>query len=161
MFKPTHRLIIRNDGFYPDECICLGSQVVKIVHSLQNILPSHSWYGADVAVWGEKKPLINLADSQLLLIGGDQEFIEYSMNIDQFIWGDFICIDHTKVLINGSVEIETEDDPFRPIDLEGILLEIRTFDTTFIAVYSENLSFLKKIADKYPGDIETKRVSIK
>lgn len=72
-------------------------------------------------------------------IGNHQDFIRYCNLVDQFCSGDFLCIDNAFLPQNiESIELLTEDDQFRPIACEGILLEVQALDTSFFAIYSEN-----------------------
>jgi len=52
------------------------------------------------------------------------------------------------------VELETEDKPFRSIDSDGILMEIRAFDTTYFGIYAEDLELITKISKQYGISIE-------
>ena len=54
------------------------------------------------------------------------------------------------------VELETEDEPFRPINANGILIEIRAFDTTYFEIYSDNKELIIKISKIYNVKIERK-----
>jgi len=73
----------------------------------------------------------------------------------QFIWGVFLCIDKKYSSQNViGVELETEDKPFRSIDSDGILMEIRAFDTTYFGIYAEDLELITKISKQYGISIE-------
>lgn len=150
MFNPKYKLLITGKCFPEEKFICLGTQLILIVNTLKDFLPKHIWYGADVDAMGKGAMKSNINDVQLNLIGTNFDFIRYCAGIDQFIWGVFLCIDNSfsSQKIEG-VELETEDQQFRSIPCNGILLEIRTFDTTFFEIYAENEEILKTISKKF------------
>lgn len=156
MFTPKYRILITTQQFPEDQCICLGMQMISIINSIKEYLPSHMWYGADVQAVGKNVSKYSLNNVQPNRIGSDVKFIKYCSGIEQFIWGVFLCIDnHFSYQHLGEVETATEDEPFRSINCEGILMEIRTFDTTFFEMYSENLELITKIAHLYDVTIES------
>jgi len=155
MFKPKYRILITSKCFPEDEVICLGSQLISIVTSIKNDLLPHIWYGADVDAIGKGARKYN--NIQLSLIGSDLQFINYCSEIDQFIWGDFLCIDSNFTSQSfQDIELETEDEPFRPINANGVLIEIRAFDTTYFEIYSDNKELITKISKIYNVKIEKK-----
>lgn len=155
MFNPKYRILIRSKCFPQDKVVCLGTQLISIVNSIKNFLPEHIWYGADVDAVGKGARKYNLKGIQLNLIGADFQFIEYCSQIEQFIWGEFLCIDSNLSAQNiRNVELETEDEPFRPIDCTGVLMEIRAFDTTYFEIYSQDIELIQKISKIYNIDIE-------
>ena len=157
MFKPKYRILITSKCFPQDEVICLGSQLISIVTSIKNDLSPHIWYGADVDAVGKGAKKYNLNKIQLSLIGSDLQFINYCSEIDQFIWGDFLCIDSNFTSQSfQDIELETEDEPFRPINANGVLIEIRAFDTTYFEIYSDNKELITKISKIYNVKIEKK-----
>ena len=150
MFNPKHQILLKSKCFPEDKFICLGIQLISIVNALKNFLPKHLWYGADVDAMGKGAMQTNINDAQLNLIGTDLDFIQYCAGIDQFIWGVFLCIDKSFSSQNiEGVELETEDPPFRSIDCNGILLEIRTFDTSYFEIYSESEEIINVISKKF------------
>lgn len=48
----------------------------------------------------------------------------------------------------------TEDEPFRSLDLNGVLIEIRAFDTSYFEIYSENKILMERLAELYNAKIE-------
>lgn len=52
------------------------------------------------------------------------------------------------------IELETEDQPFRSINCKGILIEIRTFDTSYFEIYAEDKHLMKKISKNYNIEIK-------
>lgn len=155
MFKPKYRIIITSKCFPKEKFICLGIQLISIINSIKNILPNHVWYGADVEAVGKGARKYNIKGIQLNVIGNDLQFIEYCSEIEQFIWGIFLCIDNdfSHQNIRG-IELETEDKPFRFITCDGILIEIRAFDTTYFAIYSEDRVLIEKISIIFNVEIE-------
>ena len=154
MFNPKNRILITNTCFAGDGVICLGGQLITIINSIKNLLPKHAWYGGDVQAVGKNARKYNLNGFNLNIIGSDLKFIEYCSGIVQFIWGVFLCIDEHFLSQNiRSVEVGTEDEPFRPLTLEGVLIEIRAFDTSFFELYSEDTILMKEISKMYSAEI--------
>lgn len=150
MFKPKFNLLLETECFYPDQVVCLGSQMVSIIRFLETSLTPHTWYGADVQAVGKPFENTDLSGYQIKKIGTDSNFIHYCSGIVQFVWGTFLCIDNDFADQNiQNVELGTEDEQFRTINCDGVLLEIRTFDTSFFEVYSENDVIIKKLSDKF------------
>ncbi len=93
---------------------------------------------------------------QLKKLGDDASLIDLCENIDQFLSGVFIAIikaDQSN--LNGlNVCVGTEDEPFRSLELDGVLIEIRTFDTSYFEIYSENQILMKELAELYDANIE-------
>lgn len=159
MFSPRYRLIIKKESFPKDQTICLGSQLITIVEFLKNILPSHIWYGANIEAVGAAASMYDLEDHTLKKIGDDSVLIKYCSGIVQFIWGVFLCLDknhENQSFIN--VKLSAEGEPFRAIELDGVLIEIRAFDTSFFEIYSQDEGLLMKIAKHFSSkDISVRR----
>ena len=156
MFNPKYQILLTGKCFPEDEAICLGTQLISIINSIESYLPPHLWYGADVEAVGRNASKLGLNDIHLRRIGSNEQFIEYCSEIEQFIWGEFLCIDKNFSSQNiQDVELETEDKSFRPINAKGILMEIRTFDTTYFSIYTEKIELITKISEIYHVDIET------
>lgn len=47
------------------------------------------------------------------------------------------------------IEICTEDEAFRILNLNEVYLEIRTFDTSFFEIFSEDEGIIKMLSDKF------------
>ncbi len=150
MFNPKYRVLLTSKCFPTDKVICLGTQLISIINFLKDFLPKHIWYGADVDAVGKGAMKTDMKDIKLNLIGTDFQFIQYCSGIDQFIWGVFLCIDSNISSQNIlDIELETEDEPFRSIACNGIIIELRTFDTSFFEIYSEDEMIIKKLANKF------------
>jgi hypothetical protein len=136
--------------FPEDTAVCLGDQLISIIQSLKDCLPSHIWYGADVDAVGENATNPDLQGFQLKPIGTDLQFTQYCSRINQFIWGVFVCIDSNSSFQDiQSVELKTEDEQFRSIALNGIFVEIRAFDTSYFEIYSEDEKILERISAQF------------
>lgn len=159
MFTPKCRVLITSKCFPEDKVICLGRQLISIVNSIKDFLPEHVWYGADIKAVGNGIMKYNINTVQLNVIGTDSLLIEYCSEIEQFIWGEFVCVDSriSSQNIQG-VKLKTEDEPFRSIRCEGVLLEVRAFDSTYFEIYSEDIELIKKIANKYTSQVENKLI---
>ncbi len=155
MFNPKYRILLTSKCFPLDRVVCLGTQLISIIDSVKDFLPQHMWYGADVEAVGKGARKYNLNNIQLNVIGTDLQFIKYCSEIEQFIWGVFLCIDSNFSSQNiQGIELETEDEPFRSITCEGTLIEIRAFDTTYFGIYSEDLELIKNLSKIYRVEIE-------
>ncbi len=155
MFNPKYRILLTSKYFPEDRVVCLGRQLISIIDSIKNYLAPHMWYGADVEVVGKNSTTHHLNDIQLRRIGTDLQFADYCHEVDQFIWGVFLCVDSnfSSQSILG-IELETEDKSFRPVNINGALMEIRAFDTTYFGLYFEDLELTKIISKLYDVEIE-------
>jgi hypothetical protein len=155
MFNPKYRILLTSKSFPEDGVVGLGTQLISIIGTIENFLPPHLWYGADVEAIGKGARKLGLNDIQLTSIGSDLQFIEYCSDIEQFIWGVFLCIDKNFSSQNiQGIELETEDKPFRPINAREVLIEIRAFDTTYFGLYSDKIEVITKISEIYNTEIE-------
>lgn len=123
MFKPKYRILITSKCFPEDGVVGLGTQLISILNAVKTYLPPHVWYASDVEAVGENVKNQNLANIEMSLIGNDLQFIQYCSEIDQFIWGVFLCVDEqfSSQDILG-IQLETEDKPFRSINSNGIIM---------------------------------------
>lgn len=155
MFKPKYRILLTSRCFLEDRVVGLGRQLVLIIDSIKCYLAPHVWYGADVEAVGKGSTTRHFKDIQLKKIGSDLEFISCCNEVDQFIWGVFLCVDNNFSFqsIQG-IELETEDKSFRPVNVNGALMEIRAFDTTYFGLYFDDLELAKKISKIYRVEIE-------
>ncbi len=155
MFNPKYRVLLMSKCFPRDKVVCLGTQLISIIDSIKGFLPQHIWYGADIEAVGKGAKKYNLQNIQPNVIGNDLEFIKYCSEIEQFIWGVFFCIDNDLFPQDiQNIELETEDKSFRPIACEGVLIEIRTFDTTYFGIYSDDIELMNKLSGIYNIEIE-------
>jgi len=148
MFDPKYRLLIPPESFPEDRCICLGNQLISIINVLEKFSPPHNWYGADVEAIGKGLVDLNLGGFQLKFIGSDKRFVSCCLNISQFVWGVFLCV--SQDFLPSNIELGTEDEPFRTIFCNGVLVEIRMFDASYIEIYSEDEVMIKKISNHFP-----------
>ena len=154
MFKPKYKIIIKKESFYPSEFICLGSQLITIVNILKNVLIPHTWYAADVNACSTIPKKMSIDSFSLKKIGDDSMLVQICAEIDQFLSGVFFAIsDHYFDQNVEYIEVETEDKQFRPVPLNGVIIEIRTFDTSFFELYAESENILKKIENKFSVEI--------
>ena len=150
MFRPKFKLYLSNEHFYPDTVICLGSQMSSIAKFLKTSLTPHTWYGADIDAVGPAIRKYDLSSENIKIIGSDSSLIKICSEVDQFLSGVFIAIQH-DYSNNATLdaEITTEDDSFRALNIEGVLIEIRAFDTSFFEIFSENEMILKKLSARF------------
>lgn len=155
MFNPRYRVLLTSRCFPEDKVVCLGAQLISIINFIKGFLPKHIWFGADVDAVGKGANKYNLNSTQLNVIGDDFHFVEYCSEIEQFIWGVFLCINinFSSQKFQG-VELETEDEPFRSIPFDGVLIELRAFDTSYFEIFSEDIVLMEKISNMYNVEIE-------
>jgi len=155
MFNPKYRILLTSKYFPEDGVVGLGTQLISIINTIESYLTPHLWYGADVEAVGKGATKHGLNNIQLRGIGTDLQFIEYCSEIEQFIWGVFLCIDKNFSSQNiQGIELETEDKSFRSRNAKGILIEIRAFDTTYFCIYTEKIELITKISEIYNIEIE-------
>ena len=158
MFYPKSQLIIKKESFYPDKVVCLGSQLIIIIEFLKKILAPHIWYAADIHALSTTPNQLAFNSSFLSKIGNDLSLIEICSQINQFLSGVFIAV-HIQHSIQEieHLEVRTEDEPFRSLPINGVLIEIRTFDTSFFELYSENENIIKKLAENFNLEVTKSR----
>ena len=150
MFKPKFQILLKKEHFRPDEVICLGSQLTKIIEALKVTLVPHTWYVADVDAYGKTVKKYNIASNFLKKIGTDVSLIKICSEIDQFLSGVFLAIkDEFSSRDLDKIEISTEDEQAREINIKGVLLEIRAFDTSFFEICSDDELLIKNLSDKF------------
>jgi len=143
MYKPKFLITLKANDFYPNNFVCLGSQLITIVRYLQPLLAPHIWLAADIDTFLLKK------------IGDDEAMIKMCAEVDQFLSGDFCAIETQYADQNlQGLEIETEDEQYRPIDINGVLIEIRAVDTSYFEVYSEDRDLMRELAKKFNKEIQ-------
>src|SRR5580700_5855902 len=94
MFNPKYQILLTSKCFPKDGVVGLGTQLISIVNSIEKYLTPHLWYGADVEAVGKGARKHGLNNIQLSRIGIDSQFVEYCSEIEQFIWGVFLCVDN-------------------------------------------------------------------
>lgn len=154
MFKPKFHLILRADHFYPSTLVCLGSQMISLIDFLEFKLPSHIWYSADIDAMGEVIEKYDLQSRIIKKIGTAASFKKICAQIDQFRSGVFFAIQNDQQDKSIEVEVDTEDEPFRPLNMNGVLLEIRAFDTSFFDFFSENEKILKELSKHFKSSVK-------
>lgn len=152
MFKPKFHLILSTEHFYPSTVICLGSQMISLIDFLETKLPPHTWYSADVDAIGQTVRKYNLQSGIIKKIGTASSLKKICAEIDQFLSGVFFAVRNDQQHESIDVEVDTEDKPFRTLNIEGVLLEIRAFDTSFFDFFSENEQILKELLEKFKSN---------
>lgn len=157
MFQPKYLICPNKKSFFPEEAVCLGSQLKDIVKKLNGLIDAHIWLCADIDALSPIPKKLGIDSFQLQKIGNDYSLINLCENIDQFLSGVFIAVRENLNLEYSSLYIDTEDEQFRSINLEGVLIEIRAFDTSYFEIYSEDMLLIKKLAEIYNVKIEESR----
>lgn len=147
MYTPQY-LIRLNSEQFNDTVVCLGTQLLNIVDCIKDYLPEHNWYISDILINNSTEEILSFEPPNLKKIGNLKNFKEFVSQVDQFIWGVFIAVE-AENSVSENLEAYTEDIEFRNLDIDGVILEIRAFDTTFFQICSEDLGIIKRLAQKY------------
>ena len=147
MVKLHYELLIRFEG-----ASCLGSQLAAILKTILEFSGNGTWYASDVDTTCDNLKISHLRGPRPKKIGSIDDMIDLVKTVQQFLYGVFILlsVDAGKEL---KVECYTEDDPFRTCD--NIIFEIRTFDTSYFLIYSNNLQILNTLKAVFGGEINT------
>ena len=150
MYRPKFQILIESEKFYPDEFMCSGSQLIKIVECLKNVLTPHFWYGANIFSFDEFDKRQEPNSFDLLLIGDDEALRKICSEVGQFLSGVLFAVDNNFISQNiENILVDTEDEQYRPVDIEGVLIEIRLFDTSFFCVFSEDEKIINELAERF------------
>lgn len=168
MFRPKFELMLSKENFSPSTLICLGSQMILLINFLETKLPAHVWYTADIDANGLAVKKYNLQSERIKKIGAGASLIQICGEIDQFFSGIFLAVKNDQEYEARDIELDTEERGFRTLNLDGVLLEIRAFDTSFFCIFSENANILHQLSEQFKSSLEENnkytwndRVSIK
>ena len=73
MFEPKFCLFLKKEAFLDKSAECLGSQLIEIIEFLDEKIPAHAWYGANIVAnrdaWGKYEgfKLTYIGDSEILI----------------------------------------------------------------------------------------------
>ena len=160
MFNAKYLVRLDKNSF-ADGFICLGKQLVIILNFLENELTPHIWYGANIDANFNTNFLEKYSSFFLKKIGNLSTLKNLAKEVDQFLFGVFIAIQKDYEFSDNSLQVDTEDDRFRPLGIEGVIIEIRAFDTSYFEIYSDDYQLIRKIADKYSTPILTSQFNSK
>ena len=152
LFKPKYLIKLKKDCFSDKSVACLGSQLIEFVDFLDQIIPPHVWYGADFDCCGNLQKVTEYTTGNFKKIGHSQPLKIIAKIVDQFLSGIILAIGENGT-ISQDVTVDTEDEEFRELDIQQVILEIRAFDTSYFEIYSTDLDLTKMIADKYGVEI--------
>lgn len=155
MFEPKYLIRLDKKAFSHDQVVCLGSQLKSIAKNLSELIEPHVWFGADVDAISPMPKKLGVASFQLRKIGDSHSLINLCENIDQFLSGVFIAVkEKNQNFKRSELRVGTEDEQFRSLNLDGILIEIRAFDTSYFEVYSDNRILMEKLSKIYKINID-------
>lgn len=155
MFEPKYLIRLNKNAFFSDQVVCLGSQLKSIFKNLNKLLGPHVWYCADIDAISSVPKRLGVDSFRLKKICNNSHLMNLCENIDQFLSGVFIAIKESeKNLKLQNLCAGTEDDQFRFLDLNGVLIEIRAFDTSYFELYSENIELIEILSKIYNVKIE-------
>ena len=155
MFEPKYLICLEKRSFFPEQVVCLGSQLKSIIKNLGKLVEGCIWFCAEVDAISPIPQKLGIESFRLKKIGNNSSLINLCENIDQFLSGVFVGVREQ----NQSLQLEdlcvgTEDERFRALDLNGVLIEIRAFDTSYFEIYSESFEVMKKLSKVYNVEIE-------
>ena len=155
MFEPKYLIRLDKKAFSHDQVVCLGSQLKSLVKNLSELIGPHVWFGADVDAISPMPKKLGIDSFQLKKIGESHSLVSLCENIDQFLSGVFIAVKEKNQNFKCSeLRIGTEDEQFRSLNLEEVLIEIRAFDTSYFEVYSNNSILMEKLSEIYKIKID-------
>ncbi|MCB1074572.1 MAG: hypothetical protein KDK59_03465 [Simkania sp.] len=150
MFEPKYLIRLDKKAFVQDQVVCLGAQLKSIIKNLSELIEPHVWFGADVDAISPMPKKLGVDSFQLRKIGDNHFLLNLCENIDQFLSGVFIAVKEKDQNFKYSeLRVGTEDEQFRSLNLDGVLIEIRAFDTSYFEIYSDNLILMKKLSKIY------------
>ena len=154
MFKPKYLICLDKRAFPKEQGVCLGSQLAAIVKMLSTLIKQHVWLCSDVDAFSPIPQKLGINSFKLKELGDDQALADLCKNIDQFLSGVFIATEKKPNAEYPDLYLDTEDKQFRPLELDGALLEIRTFDTSYFEIYSEDKKLMNELSKTYDIEIE-------
>lgn len=155
MFKPKYLICLDKKAFSPEQVVCLGSQLKSLIKNLSELIEPHIWFGANVDAFSPLPRKMGIASFRLEKIGYDSSLILLCEKIDQFLSGVFLAVrEKNQHLLYPDLLIDTEDERFRSLNVDGVLIEIRAFDTSYFELYSEDLILMNNISKIYGVKIE-------
>ena len=127
---------------------CLGSQLVRILDTINPFIENVTWYASDIDANIEPAFFSNFKGALPKKIGNTSDLVKLCRNVPQFLSGVFLAFlkDQGEYLSN---KYSTEDKEFR--DIGDAILEIRAFDTSYYKIYANNFSVIEKIANEFYG----------
>ncbi len=150
MFNAKYRIELRKEAFLKKSAACLGEQFLQLLDFLeQTIVIPHTWFAADLDVSFSlhydyfKK----LHGSKLHRI--EIDYFKYlTKDVPQFLSGVLFAIQNNST-VNESLDVGTDEERFRPLNIEGIVIEIRAFDTYYFDLYSDDYEIMKAISTHF------------
>lgn len=154
-FEPKYLIRLDKRAFFPEQVVCLGSQLKSFIKNLSELMEPHVWFCADIDALSPLPKKLGVDSLRLKKIGANASLITLCEDINQFLSGVFIAVrEINQNLKCPDLCIGTEDEQFRSLDLDGILIEIRAFDTSYFELYSEDPALMKKLSNIYNIEIE-------
>jgi len=139
---------LKKDSFNNSYAACLGVQLFELLSFIENIIPRHVWYGADLDSTSNDE-ILSFTSFSLKKMGSISSLKKIANKTEQFWSGVFLAIKSEINIKKHPIMLGTEDPEFRIINLDGIIIEIRAFDTSHFEILSEDIELIKKIAVNY------------
>lgn len=156
MFNPKFLIRLNKGFFLKNYAACLGSQLLQIVNFIESYIPPQTWFGADINCISNDKNLIKYNSFFLTEIGDVSLLKQFLMNVDQFSSGVFLALRKEIFAKNNLMALRTEDPEYRSLNINGVILEIRAFDTSYFEIYSDDSELIKQISNNYHVEIKTR-----
>lgn len=136
-----YRIQLDADAFSAD-VVCLGVQLSEVVLAIDGVLPTVEWYGADVYVPGK----LQFSGEHPVHLGSSKQLVGLVLDVGQFESGVFLAFEKS-IAPQFREGISTDD--VEGATLCNALLEVRTFDTSWIEIISATRSILTRAFSHY------------
>ncbi len=147
--KATGSLQLLRQHFDASQAACEGHQLAAVVLSIDEAVPGMVWYASDVSSIGAQMP--DAKGPHPTLIGTAKDLAAIALRVDQFESGVFAAVPADIALPHfREGGMWTEDDEFE--ELGESLAEVRTFDTSWIEVWSADEVLLSKLAERFGAE---------
>jgi hypothetical protein len=130
---------------------CTGHQLALVVASLRSVASDCVWFVADLEAQGYSLPPAWINAHTPIMFGATDELAAFAEGVPQFLAGVFLAAPSARLPPVWSRSFWTDDEPFE--ELDGTILEIRAFDTSWIEVYADEEARLHGLAQRFGGAI--------
>ena len=146
MSSPIYSVELTGKNIDGSSISCTGKHLEIVLEELNKHLKSAIWFGCDVNVSNDNTIWRRFSSYDPKYIGENRDFIELLDSDEQFLSGVFLIAPKGKNN-KWAHEYETEDEPFR--NNEGALIELRTFDTSHIELYTSDKELLSSLSKRF------------
>lgn len=132
---------------FQNEALGLGTQLVKLVETIERIRPDLNWYAADVQATGHSP--VPPREPQPTLVGDTAKFLGVAQRVEQFESAVFAGVPasvHNPSFRAGGLWTEDEE----AADLGDAVVELRAFDTSCWYLATAEPDIASEILKKFP-----------